>query len=200
MEKPAETQFPVHELIRRRWSPRAFTEQAVSADDLCSLLEAARWAPSSNNEQPWSYLVAERENRQEFDKMLNCLVESNHRWAKNAPVLMVSVARLNFENGQPNRHAFHDVGQASAQLTLEAVSRGLKAHQMAGILPDRIRETYGIPVGYEAVAGFAIGYAGDPHTLPEDLEKREVVPRRRKRIERFGFSEKWDQVAAFTKR
>jgi nitroreductase len=189
MEKPAETQSPVHDLIRRRWSPRAFTGQTVSADDLRSLLEAARWAPSNSNEQPWFYIVAPRENPEEFERMLSCLVESNQRWAKQAPLLMISVARLDFEkNGQPNPHAFHDVGQASAQLSLEAVSRGLMAHQMAGILPDKIREIYGLPEGFESVAGFAVGYPGDAHWLPEDLEKREVAPRRRKPPESFVFS------------
>jgi len=200
MEKPAETQFPVHELIRRRWSPRAFTDQPVSAADLRSLLEAARWSPSSNNEQPWFYLLAARDNREEFERMLSCLVESNQRWTKSAPLLMLSVARLDFEkNGKPNRHAFHDVGQAAAQLTLEAISRDLFVHQMAGILADKAHEIYGIPEGFEAVAGFAIGYTGDPHTLPEDLEKREVAPRRRKSIESFAFSGKWGDAAPVTK-
>lgn len=200
MEKVAEIQWPVNDLIRRRWSPRAFAERAVDPADLRSLLEAARWAPSSNNEQPWFYLVAQRNNHEEFERMLSCLVESNQRWAKNVPVLMLSVARLNFEKGgKPNRHAFHDVGQASAHLTIEAVSRGMFVHQMAGILPEKARELYGIPEGYEAVAGVAVGYPGDPHTLPEDLEKREGAPRHRKAVESFAFAGKWGEAAPLVK-
>lgn len=201
MEKPAETQAPVNDLIRRRWIPRAFADRAVDPADLRSMLEAARWAPSSNNEQPWFYLVAVRESREEFERMLSCLVESNQRWAKNAPVLMLSVARLDFEkNGKPNRHAFHDVGQASAQLTIEAVSRGMFVHQMAGILLEKARRAYGIPEGHEAVAGIAVGYPGDPHTLPEDLAKGEMAPRHRKLIDLFAFAGKWGEAAPMTKK
>ena len=196
MEKPAETRYPIHDLLRRRWSPRAFSERRVEPDTLRSLLEAARWAPSSNNEQPWSFIVATKDDPVEFGRLLSCLVESNIQWAQHAPVLMVSVARLTFEDdGKPNRHAFHDVGLAVANLIVQATALGLVVHQMAGIFPDKIRELYGIPEGYEAVAGIALGYPGDPQSLPDGLRKRELAPRERKHVTEFVFSGRWGQAS-----
>ena len=134
MQKPASAAHPIHHLIRDRWSPRAFLDKAVEPERLLSLLEAARWAPSSYNEQPWIFLVATKEQPEEFEKMLGCLVEGNQGWAKAAPVLMISVAKLSFtKNNKENRCALHDVGLASAMLTLQAVELGLVTHGMAGI-------------------------------------------------------------------
>ena len=196
MEKPAETQYPIHDLLRRRWSPRAFSDRRVDPAIMRSLLEAARWAPSSYNEQPWSFIVATRDDPVEFGRLLSCLVEGNIQWAQHAPVLMVSVARLSFEDdGKPNRHAFHDVGLAVANLIVQATALGLVVHQMAGIFPDKIRELYGIPEGYEAVAGIALGYPGDPQSLPEGLRKRELAPRERKPVTEFVFSGRWGQTS-----
>ena len=196
MEKPAETQYPIHDLLRRRWSPRAFSDRRVDPAIMRSLLEAARWAPSSYNEQPWSFIVATKDDPVEFGRLLSCLVEGNIQWAQHAPVLMVSVARLSFEeDGKPNRHAFHDVGQAVANLIVQATALGLVVHQMAGIFPDKIRELYGIPEGYEAVAGIALGYPGDPQSLPEGLRKRELAPRERKPLTEFVFSGSWGQTS-----
>jgi len=196
MEKPAETQYPIHELLRRRWSPRAFSDRRVDPAIMRSLLEAARWAPSSYNEQPWSFIVATKDDTAEFSRLLSCLVEGNIQWAQHAPVLMVSVARLSFEDdGKPNRHAFHDVGLAVANLIVQATAFGLLVHQMAGILPDKIRKLYGIPEGYEAVAGIALGYPGDPQSLPEGLRKRELAPRERKPLTEFVFSGSWGQTS-----
>ena len=119
MEKPAPADHDVHELIRKRWSPRAFSSTSVGDAELRSLLEAGRWAASCFNEQPWRFLVARRENQEEFDRLLSCLSENNQHWAKGASVLMLSVASQAFaKNGKPNRHALHDVGLAAAQLTL----------------------------------------------------------------------------------
>jgi len=196
MEKPAETQYPIHDLLRRRWSPRAFSDRRVDPAIMRSLLEAARWAPSSYNEQPWSFIVATRDDPVEFGRLLSCLVEGNIQWAQHAPVLMVSVARLYFEDdGKPNRHAFHDVGLAVANLIVQATALGLVVHQMAGIFPDKIRELYGIPEGYEAVAGIALGYPGDPQSLPEELRKRELAPRERKPLTEFVFSGRWGRTS-----
>ena len=196
MEKPAETQYPIHDLLRRRWSPRAFSDRRVDPAIMRSLLEAARWAPSSYNEQPWSFIVATKDDTAEFSRLLSCLVEGNIQWAQYAPVLMVSVARLYFEDdGKPNRHAFHDVGLAVANLIVQATALGLVVHQMAGIFPDKIRELYGIPEGYEAVAGIALGYPGDPQSLPEGLRKRELAPRERKPLTEFVFSGSWGQTS-----
>lgn len=195
MEKLADVTYPIHELIRRRWSPRAFADWPVEPEKLRSLLEAARWAPSSFNAQPWNFIVATRDNREEFQRMLSCLVEGNVSWAKNAPVLMLSVAKLQFEpNGKPNRHALHDVGLAVENLVIQATALDLMVHQMAGIHVEKAREVYRIPEGYEAVAGIAIGYPGDPATLPEPMRERERAPRTRKPLESFVFSGRWGQT------
>ncbi len=192
MEKLGETKYPVHELLRRRWSPVAFSDRRVDPETIGSLLEAARWAPSSFNEQPWSFIVATKDEPAEFERLLGCLVEGNITWAKQAPVLMLSVAELNFaRNQKPNRHAFHDVGLAAANLVVQATSLGLAVHQMAGILPDKAREVYGIPEDYEVVAGIALGYPGDAAKLDEKLRRREQAPRSRKPLEEFVFTDRW---------
>jgi len=194
MQKPAETQYPIHELLRIRWSPRAFSERTVEADKLRSLWEAARWAPSSANEQPWQFIVATKENPAEFERLLNCIVESNRRWAFRAPVLSLSVARLKFEDdGKPNRHAFHDVGLATENLIIQATALGLFMHPMAGFHAQKAREEFKVPEGYEPVAMMTIGYAGEPSVLPDDLRKRELKPRQRKPIDAFVFAGTWGQ-------
>jgi len=192
MEKPAKTDHPIHELLAKRWSPRAFDPRPVEPAKLQSLLEAARWAPSSYNEQPWAFIIGTKDKPADFAKVLECYVEFNQGWAKSASVVMLSVAHLTFDkNGQPNRHAFHDVGLAAENLCLQATSMGLQAHQMAGILPDRAREVFGIPAGWEAVAGIAVGYPGDPNSLADPLKQRELEERSRKPIKSFVFASGW---------
>ena len=194
MEKPAETQFPIHDLLRRRWSPLAFADRLVEPEKLRSILEAARWAASSFNEQPWGFIVATKQDEPEWSRLLSCLVEGNQVWAKQAPVLMVSVAKLTFgRNGESNRHAWHDVGLAVGNLVVQATSLGLSVHQMAGILPDKVRELYGLPHGFDPVAGLALGYVGDPDSLPEPLHQREQANRMRKPLAEFIFSTRWGQ-------
>lgn len=196
MNKSAPVDHPVHELIRERWSPRAFADRPVEPDKLRSLLEAARWAPSSYNEQPWAFVMATREQPEQFERLLGCLLPGNQAWAKAAPVLMISVAKLRFDrNATHNRTAYHDLGLAAAQLTLQATALGLAVHQMAGIHLDQARETYGIPEGYDPVAGIAIGYPGDPETLPEALRAMERAPRQRKPLAAMVFSESWGEAA-----
>ena len=200
LQKTAETSAPIHDVIGRRWSPRAFDSRPVELEKLRSLFEAARWAASSYNGQPWYFIVATKDDPESFKKILDSLVEFNQGWAKNAPVLALSVARLKFEhNGEPNRHAFHDVGQAAANLALQATHLGLQVHQMAGILPDKARQLFGIPEGYDAVAGFAIGYPGVPASLPDPLRQRELEPRSRKPLDSFVFTGKWGQASPFVK-
>ena len=196
MEKPAETQFPIHDLLRRRWSPLAFADRLVEPEKLRSILEAARWAASSFNEQPWGFIVATKQDEPEWSRLLSCLVEGNQVWAKQAPVLMVSVVKLTFgRNGESNRHAWHDVGLAVGNLVVQATSLGLSVHQMAGILPDKVRELYGLPHGFDPVAGLALGYVGDPDSLPEPLHQREQAQRMRKPLTEFIFSTRWGQVS-----
>jgi nitroreductase len=201
MQKSAQNDFPVHELIRERWSPRSFADEPVPQNVLRSLFEAARWAASSYNDQPWSYLVATRDDGANHSKMLSVLMDMNAAWAKQAPVLVISVARQNFKhNGTRNRVALHDLGAANAQLTFEATSRGLVVHQMGGFHQDKARELFGIPDGWEPVSAMAIGYPGDPEALPEQLRTPEKAPRTRKPLSEFVMSGHWGHTASFIKK
>jgi nitroreductase len=195
--KAAALDHPIHDLVARRWSPYAFSEQRVAREDLRSVFEAARWAPSANNEQPWNYIVATQDDPEEFEKLLSCLVEANQEWAKAAPVLALGVAALAFKrNDRPNRTALHDLGLAAGNLCLEATARGLVVHQMAGILSDRAREIYGIPEDAEVVTGIAIGYLASPENLPEKLRQRELSPRVRKPLREFLFAGEWGKPSS----
>jgi len=198
LEKPAQTSYQIEELIRRRWSPLAFADRPIESWKLCGVLEAARWAASSFNEQPWAFLVATKDKPEDFQKVVDCLVEANQAWAKDAPVLMLSVAKLTFDrNGKDNRHAFHDVGLAVGNLLVQATALGLLVHQMAGFYPDKAREAFGIPEGWDPVAMMALGYYGSIEQLPDNLRQREESPRNRKDLEQFVFSGQWGQTAGF---
>ena len=197
MEKPAPNDYPIEETIRRRWSPRAFSDRPVEPDKLRQLFEAARWAPSSFNEQPWSFIVTTKEQPEEHAELLSCLIEKNQQWARLAPVLMLSIAKLNFERtGEPNRHAFHDVGMAVGSLLVQATVLGLFVHQMAGFSVAKARETFNVPAGFEPVAAIALGYPAEPEILPEPFRAREVAPRSRKAITEFVFEGKWGETSS----
>lgn len=198
MDKPADFQYPIHDLIARRWSPRALDPRPVPAEQIRSLLEAARWAASSFNEQPWSFLVARREDTAEFERMLACLVPANQAWAKNAGVLMLTVAKRTFtRNDRPNRVAEHDIGLAAANLTFQATALDLRVHQMAGIDTDKIRETYGIPEGYDPVTAIAVGLPGSLEQLPEEYRAEEQAPRERRMQSEFVFVGSWGRSAGW---
>jgi nitroreductase len=198
--KVNDVSHPVHDLIRRRWSPRAFASRAVERETLLSVLEAARWAPSSFNAQPWSFLVATQEDPAGFERMLNCLVPQNQAWAKAAPVLMIAVAKTHFEhNGKPNRHALYDTGQAVAFLTLQATALNLYVHQMAGFNAETARELYAIPDSAEAVSAVALGYVGDPGSLDEKLRERELAPGKRKPVGELVFAGRWGTPAEWVR-
>jgi len=198
--KQAKPDHPIHELIVQRWSPYAFADRPVSNADLLSLFEAASWAASSYNEQPWRYILATKENPPEFQRLLSCLVEGNQAWAKNAPVLGLGCTSLVFElNGKPNAAAVHDLGLASCTLTFEATARGLYVHQMIGILPDTAREVYHIPENVQPLTGVAIGYLGDPDAMPEKLLERDLAPRTRKTLTEFVFESEFGTPAKFVR-
>jgi nitroreductase len=199
--KQATPDHPIQSLLAGRWSPYAFADRPVSEEDVQSLFEAARWAPSSYNEQPWCYVVATKAAPAEFERLLSCLVEANRPWAKAAPVLALGCARLTFlHNGQPNAAALHDLGLASANLAAEAISRGLSVHQMIGILPERARELYGIPQNAQPLTGLAIGYVGDSAALAEPYRQRDLAPRTRRPLDAFVFSGQWATASPWTKR
>jgi nitroreductase len=199
-QKQARPDYPIQELIAQRWSPYAFADRPVSDDDLRSLFEAARWAPSSYNEQPWAYVVATKTDPDAFKRLLSCLVEGNQAWAAAAPVLALGCTSLRFAlNGKPNAAAIHDLGLASANLTTEATARGLVVHQMIGILPDMARGLYHIPEGVQVLTGLAIGYAADPDSLPEKYRERDLAPRKRKPLNEFVFGPEWGAANSITK-
>jgi nitroreductase len=198
MIKTAKADHPILEVITERWSPYGFENKPVGADDLKSVFEAARWAASSYNEQPWRYIVATSDEPEQFEQMLSCLSEANQAWAASASVLALGVASLSFaRNGKPNTAAIHDLGQASAHIALEATSRGLSVHQMKGILPDRARELYGVPEGFEIATGLAIGYAADPDKVNDKFRKSDTTPRSRRPLPDFVFSGRWEHPAGF---
>ncbi len=192
--KQATTDHPILKLLAERWSPYAFEDRPVPEADIRSLFEAARWAASSYNEQPWNYLVATKDDAVEFERLLGCLLETNQAWAKSAPVLVLGVVSLQFaKNKQDNRAAVHDLGLAAGNLLVEATARGLSVHQMIGILPEKAREAYQIPEHFEAWTALAIGYKGDPAKLPDALRERDLTPRQRKPLGKFVFTGKWGQ-------
>ena len=191
-DKRAITDYPIADVLAQRWSPYAFDERPVALEDLRSLFEAARWAPSSGNGQPWNYIVAVKQDTEEFQKLLSCLVEGNQLWARFAPVLALGVVSLNSaRSGKPNRAAVHDLGLAAGNLLCEATSRGLLVHQMIGIVPERAREVYAIPEGFEAWTGIAIGYKGDGDGLPDEVRARDQARRPRKPLSEFVFGGAW---------
>lgn len=193
-EKAAGAEWPVHGLIRRRWSPRTFDEnRTVEGSKILTLLEAARWAPSCFNEQPWRYLVFDGSRPEGLERARACLAAGNS-WALRAPVLMLSVAQDAFaRNGKANRHAQHDVGLASENLVLQAVDLGLVVHQMAGFDAARARAEFAIPEGFTPMAMIAVGYpfTGDLESIPPELRQKETAERQRKRLDEIAFDGTW---------
>jgi nitroreductase len=179
-QKSAEFESPILEVIQQRRSRRAYSEKPVEQENINSLFEAARWAPSSVNEQPWIYLYATREQSELYTKIFNSLNESNKIWARHAPLLVVSLIRKTFSrNEMPNLSARYDLGAANALLSLQAAHHGLNVHQMGGFSADILRQNLNIPDQFEAVVVMAIGYPGDVELLPEHLKVRELAPRER---------------------
>ncbi len=183
LSKPAETLRDVHPLIRDRWSPRAFDAgKPVSKDDLISVLEAARWAASSNNVQPWRFIVATADQPEAHAKALEGFNVRNQRWAKNAPVLVIVLARKVTDEGAANGIAPYDTGAAVAQLILQATALGLTVHQAGGIEKDKIRAAFNVPEDTDILVAFGLGYQADASVLPDDLAEREKTPRARKSL------------------
>jgi nitroreductase len=199
MRPPNTVAYPIHDLLQKRWSPRAFdANRPVEPNKLLLLLEAARWTPSSFNAQPWSFLVSRRDDPATFQPMLDCLMEKNQAWARNAPILMIAVASTLFShNGKPNLNGPYDTGAAVANPTLEATAQDLYVHQMAGFDAAKARQTYAIPETATPMAALAIGYLGDPQQLPDDLREREQAPSARKPVSEFTFAGKWASPAAW---
>jgi len=195
--KHATPDHPIFPVFAERWSPYAFDPRPVERGKLLSCLEAARWAASSYNEQPWTFILAERTDTAAFDQMLHCLVEGNRAWAKNVGVLMLTVVARNFtKNGKPNRACEHDIGLAAANMVLQATALGLQGHQMIGIEPAKIRAAYKVPDGYEPLTAIALGYpaAVQPGTS-DALGQRDLTPRPRKPLTEIVIAGSWGQAA-----
>lgn len=196
MTKNAATDHPIHNTLAVRWSPYAFSDRRVTRSDLASLFEAARWAPSSYNEQPWRYIVGVKEQGDTHARILDCLVESNRAWAQNAPVLALGVVVRRFGlNGTPNKAAEHDLGLASANLVIEATTRRLHVHQMIGIEPEKARETFGVPEEAEVLTALAIGYRETSAQMNEALRARDTKPRERRPLGEFVFNGRFGEPA-----
>lgn len=190
--KEAETEYSIHELIKKRWSPKAFSDKPVEPGLMRQLFDAARWAPSSYNEQPWRFIYAFKSDEEEFERLAQVLNEHNAKWATGAPVLLLTIVKEHFDkSGKPNRVAEHDLGAAMSYLTFEATANDLYVHQMAGILPDKAKELYDIPEGFRPYTMAAIGYLGDPDQLPQKFQKSETSPRTRLGIDEVAFKGGW---------
>lgn len=195
--KHAAPDHPILPVMAERWSPYAFDPRPVEREKLLSCLEAARWAASSYNEQPWTFILAERTNEAEFARVLACLVEGNQVWAKNAGVLMLTVVARNFvKNGKANRAAEHDMGMAAGNMVLQATALGLQGHQMIGIEPAKVRAEYKVPEGYDPHTAVALGYPAAVQAGPTDpLGQRDLTPRVRKPLAEIIISSTWGQAA-----
>ncbi len=194
LDKLAVTNVPIHDLLARRWSSRAFDAgRPVSREQLAVLLEAGRWAPSCNGDEPWRYLIWDKGRDPEgWQKAFDCLSENNRKWVKNVPLLMLSCAGSNFgATGKPNRWTQHDTGAASVSLALQAAALGLMVHQMGGWDVDKARAAFEIPAEYTPMAMIAIGYQAAPDVLDEETKKKELAPRARRPLGEKFFEGGW---------
>jgi nitroreductase len=193
MDKPATTNHPLHPILEKRWSPRAFSDKKVEKEKLQRLLEAARWSPSASNEQPWYFIVGEAGD-DTFDKIFETLVEFNQLWVKTAPLVMLAIGKTDSnKSGNENLWFKYDVGQSVAHLTFQATHDGLWVHQMGGFNSQKAKALFDIPEGYEVVTAVAIGYMGDYKILHPNLQKPEVAKRERKSTDTFVFSNKFGE-------
>jgi len=197
--KTATTSRPIHALIARRWSPRAFDEaRPIAQETLTQLFEAARWAPSCFNEQPWRYLVCNRNTEPDaWADALACLVEGNQKWARRAPILIAAIAASHFsDSGQPNRWAPYDTGAASENIFLQATALGLAMHQMGGFDAVQLRARFGVPAEFEVLAMIAVGYPGEPALLERRRLEQELAPRTRRSVSEFTHYGRWRELRA----
>lgn len=195
MLKTAEAATPVHPLVAERWSPRAFDPAALDDDAVRSMLEAARWAPSAMNHQPWRFVVG-RHGDVAHKILAESLVEANRVWAGHAPLLLLAVARSHEEDDRPRPTGSYELGLAVAQLVLQAEALGLHAHQMGGFDHGRVAADLGVPRRWQPVVTIAVGRAADPQSLPEPLRSRELAPRARLPLTDLAFGETWGEAAA----
>ncbi|WP_027003823.1 nitroreductase family protein [Hugenholtzia roseola] len=189
MIKKLTTQTPVLDLIRNRWSPRAFAERDLSQEVVASLIEAAGCAPSAMNEQPWRFVVALRQEEAAFQTLCDLLLEGNKKWAKNAAALVVVLGKQTYSlNGKPNGNAAHDAGMATQNLLLQALSLEVYGHVMEGFEKEKATAVLGLSPDFKPVTMLALGYLGQADSLEEPYYTRETTPRSRKAVEEICFS------------
>ena len=197
MHNPAITQVPINETLANRWSGRAYdAAKPVSHEQVITLLEAARWAPSCFGDQPWRFIVWNKNaDAQAWQQGFDCLVPGNQAWVKDAPVLLLTCADTLFNHNQkPNRWAQYDTGAAAENLCLQASSMGLMAHQMGGFDADKVRETFAIPAQYIPMAMMSIGYAANISTLEGEILTRETAARKRRPLNELFFADSWGKA------
>ena len=190
MEKPAINKYDIHPLIKRRWSPRSFESRMVEKEKLQRLFEAARWAPSAFNMQPWRFIVGLKGTKS-YDKIMDSLIEFNQNWAKLAPVLVLVAGNKVDAKSRPNATFQYDTGQSVAYLAIQAMHEGLFMHQMGGFDKSKAISNFSIDDNYAPIAVFAIGYISTPDKLPESYQKMETAERKRNDFEEFVFEEEF---------
>jgi len=193
-DRKAQTRVPINELLAKRWSPRAYdVNRTVTREQLAALLEAARWAPSCNGDEPWRYLIFDRRRDPDgWQKAFDCLSENNRKWVKNVPVLLLSCGGSIFEHsGKPNRYGQHDTGAASTCLALQGAAMGLAVHQMGGYDAQKARAAFDIPEEYTPMAMIAVGYQASPDVLDDETKAKELKSRSRKALETHFFESAW---------
>lgn len=196
MQKPAITQEPIHDMIANRWSPVGFdASKPVTQAQITSMLEAARWAPSCYGDQPWRFIVADKNtNEKAWKTAFDCIVPGNQKWAQNAPLLMLVCADTRFShNDKANRWSGYDTGAAVMSLSVQATSLGLFVHQMGGFDGDKAREVFNIPEHIDLMAMIAIGHGVDADSLPDDLKQRQLNERSRKNLGELFFNGVWNK-------
>jgi len=194
IEKRAETEVPINELLANRWSGRAFdVTRDISQDQFMGLFEAIRWSPSCYGDQPWRYIVCGKAtNKDSWQMAFECLAEGNQTWAQHAPVLLLAIAdTVLSQNGKPNRWGQYDTGAASMSLCVQATELGLMVHQMGGFNADKAKELFEIPEQYIPMAMIAIGYQLAMEEIPEEQKERELAERARRPLLDSIFDGKW---------
>ncbi|MFA6978271.1 MAG: nitroreductase family protein [Ignavibacteriaceae bacterium] len=179
-------------LIKKRWSPREFDPtKKISPAQISLLFEAARWAPSAFNEQPWNFIIVTKDNPEQFEKILNLLMDGNRTWAANASALILTVASLRAShNGDENFHALYDLGASVTNLSLQAVEQNIYIHQMGGFYHDKARKTFQLNEDYAPVSVLALGYLPETKSFKENKE-RILAKRKRKSLNEFVFRNNW---------
>jgi nitroreductase len=185
----------IHDLVDQRWSPRAFSEKEISTEKIEKLFEAASYAASCFNEQPWRFIYATKDYPERYDQLLSCLVEFNQMWVKTAPMIIMTLVSTKFaQNQKENHHASHDLGLAIGNMSVQATSMDLYMHQMAGFSVEKAREMFEIPSGFDIVTMIAVGYVGDPKQLPENIREMESNKRERRSLDKILFDGDWDDM------